>query len=51
MKWFLNAAEQGRAEAKLSIGNLYEDRQGVEQDYSQTMEWYLKAGWQGLASV
>ena len=40
---FLNAANQGHANAQYSLGLMYEDGEGVPQDYSNAMEWYLKA--------
>ncbi|KAF9102136.1 hypothetical protein BGX29_004910 [Mortierella sp. GBA35] len=41
------AAEQGYAAAQVNIGKLYENGQGVTQDYSAAMEWYLKAAKRG----
>lgn len=41
-------AEQGLDEAQFRIGGLYIKGLGVSQDYTQAMEWYLKAAEQGL---
>ena len=42
-------AEQGDADAQLHLGSMYADGQGVEQDYSKTVEWYRKSANQGYA--
>ncbi|KAF8947428.1 hypothetical protein BGZ52_007849, partial [Haplosporangium bisporale] len=47
MEWYLKAADQGHMGAQFNIGFLYDDGQGVPQDYSQAMKWYLKAADQG----
>jgi TPR repeat protein len=36
-KWYLRAAEQGRAISQNKLGNLYELGHGVERDYGATM--------------
>ena len=40
-------AESGYAPAQTRLGSLYQDGQGVKQDYAQAMAWYLKAADQG----
>jgi TPR repeat protein len=40
-------AEQGNTEAQISLGSMYENGQGVTQDYTQTISWYRKAADQG----
>ena len=42
---------QGHANAQYSLGLMYEDGEGVPQDYSNAMEWYLKAANQGHAKA
>jgi TPR repeat protein len=42
-------AEQGFASAQDILGLLYENGQGVPQDYAEAVEWYRKAAEQGLA--
>ncbi|KAG0077887.1 hypothetical protein BGZ93_003569, partial [Podila epicladia] len=50
MEWY-QAADQGHADAQFNMGFLYEKGQGVTQDYTQAMEWHLKAADQGHASA
>ena len=38
------AADQGNAKAQAILGILYEQGQGVPQDYSEAAKWYAKAG-------
>jgi uncharacterized protein len=45
----MNEAEA--ASAQSPIGNLYDEGNGVAQDYQKAMEWYLKAADQGNASA
>ena len=47
----LQAAEQGNAAAQFNLGVMYEDGQGVRQDYAQAVQWYRKAAEQGLAEA
>ena len=42
------AADQGNAQAALSLGALYEGGRGVEQNYAQALDWFKKAGDRGL---
>ncbi|KAF9932450.1 hypothetical protein FBU30_008153 [Linnemannia zychae] len=49
MKWYLEAAEHGLADAQNCIGIMYQNGMGVSQDYKLTMKWYLKAAAQGNA--
>ncbi|MEO8740120.1 MAG: tetratricopeptide repeat protein [Casimicrobiaceae bacterium] len=44
---FLAAADQGSAEAQVSLGVMYENGQGVLRDYEKTLGWYRKAADQG----
>ena len=41
--WYRKAAEQGNADAQLSLGYLYDDGQGVPQDYAEAYFWYYLA--------
>jgi len=45
------AAEQGDSDAQLSLGVLYDNGQGVPQDYTQAGAWYRKAAEQGDAAA
>jgi len=48
----LEAAEQGHdAEAQFSLGAMYEEGLGVNQDFARAAYWYLKAADQGHASA
>ena len=40
-------AEQGDADAQLSLGDMYGDGNGVPQDFTQATQWYRKAAEQG----
>ena len=44
-------AESGNAWAQVSLGEMYEDGQGVSQDYQQAKTWYQKAAEQGDPSA
>ena len=43
MKWWEMSAEAGNAWAMNSIGDLYENGQGVEQSYAEARGWYERA--------
>jgi TPR repeat protein len=43
------AAEQGYAAAQYTLGLMYNNGQGVPQDFTQAAAWYRKAAEQGLA--
>ena len=45
------AADQGHAQAQCSLGVVYEQGQGVAQDYSAAMKWYRMAADQGDAQA
>ena len=49
VKWWRKAADQGDAEAQLSLGICYKNGQGVTQDYAEAVKWYRKAADQGHA--
>jgi len=44
LHWFMKAAENGSAKAKYNIAEMFEEGQGVGQDYSQAVHWYEEAG-------
>ncbi|ENT1444965.1 sel1 repeat family protein [Neisseria gonorrhoeae] len=47
----LQAAEQGNVAAQFNLGVMYENGQGVRQDYVQAVQWYRKASEQGDAQA
>jgi TPR repeat protein len=49
LKLFRPLAEQGNADAQDSLGWLYEQGSGVEQDFKEAMKWYRSAAEQGSA--
>jgi TPR repeat protein len=51
MIWYRKAADQGNAEARFNIGELYLNAQGVTQDYAEAMRWFRKAADQGSADA
>jgi hypothetical protein len=44
-------AEEGSADAQLSVGAMYDKAQGVPQDYAEAAKWYRKAADQGEAQA
>ena len=44
-------AEQGNAEAQFSLGVMYDNGQGVRQDYAEAVKWYRQAAEQGDAQA
>ena len=48
---FTILAEQGNASAQYNLGVMYENGEGVKQDYFKAKEWYTKAAEQGDASA
>ena len=49
MKWYRLAAEQGLVRAQYNLGVMYDNGQGVPQDYKEAVKWYRLAAEQGLA--
>ena len=39
----IKAAEQGLVQAQYNLGDMYEQGQGVRQDYAEAFRWYRKA--------
>ena len=42
---------KGYAGAQVNLGLMYEQGQGVRQDYAQAVQWYRKAAEQGYAGA
>jgi TPR repeat protein len=49
VKWYRLAAEQGINKAQYNLGIMYDDGQGVPQDYAEAVKWYRLAAEQGNA--
>ncbi|MCR4784115.1 MAG: sel1 repeat family protein [bacterium] len=49
--WYRQAALQGNADAQYMLGNMYRDGDGVEKDWRQAEELYLKAAAKGHAEA
>ena len=47
MKWYRMAADQGLSQAQYNLGVMYDNGQGVAQDYSAAMKWSRMAADQG----
>ena len=47
VKWYQIAAEQGNKDAQRSMGHVFRNGEGVEQNYEKAIEWYMKAAGQG----
>jgi uncharacterized protein len=50
-RWFQKAADQGNAQAENSLGVMYENGQGVSQDYVAALSWFQKAADQGARTA
>lgn len=48
---YMEAAEQGDAEAQFNVGWCYYNNYGVTQDYGEAVKWYRKAAEQGNAAA
>ena len=44
-------ADQGFADAQSGLGYMYQEGQGVEQDFKEALKWYQKAADQGYAAA
>jgi TPR repeat protein len=44
-------AEEGRADAETSLGAMYDNGNGVAQNYAEAVKWYRKAADQGYAQA
>ena len=38
--WYRLAAEQGHAAAQFSLGNMYDEGEGVPEDAAEAVRWY-----------
>ena len=47
----LQAAKQGNVDAQYNLGLMYEQGQGVRQDYAQAVQWCRRAAEQGHAGA
>lgn len=43
LQWLSMAAKQGQPDAQVALGQMYEDGEGVPQDYHSAAYWYRKA--------
>lgn len=50
-RWYLRAAKQGFYQSQCSLGILYEQGRGVEQDFGQAVRYYKLAADQGDAAA
>ena len=48
-KTLIGLAERGNADARVYLGRMYFEGEGVQQDYAEAMMWYRKAAEQGHA--
>lgn len=46
-EYYLIEAEQNNARTQYSLGVMYDNGEGVEQNYGKAFEWYTKAADQG----
>jgi TPR repeat protein len=51
MEYYQKAAEKDNADAYYSIGRLYENGYGVEQNYEKALEYYQKAADHNLCAA
>ena len=51
MAWWHKAADQGHAEAQVSLGFMYATGRGVPEDDAQAVAWYREAADQGHAGA
>lgn len=47
VEWFHKAAEQGNVSAQYTLGEMYQNGEGVSRDYSKAFAWFLRAAEQG----
>ena len=48
---YRKAAEQGNADAQFNLALMYDNGEGVTQDYAEAVKWYRKAAEQGVADA
>ena len=49
LKWYRLAADQGNADAQNNLGAMYDNGQGVPQNYAEAVKWFRLAADQGHA--
>src|ERR1035438_1985783 len=49
LKDLIARAEQGDSQAQVSLGNMYNNGQGVSKDYKEAARWYRLSAEQGYA--
>lgn len=49
LTWYKKAADQGQADAQMTIGTMYLRGIGVTKDYTEALNWFRKAADQGHA--
>ncbi len=47
---FVRHESQGHPQSQHNIGSMYNNGEGVPQDYAEAMKWYRRAAEQGLAA-
>ena len=50
-KWYLKSAEQGNADAKNNLGNMYYIGRGIDKNPEESFKLYIKAAEQGSADA
>jgi len=50
-KTVIELAEKGNVDARIYLGRMYFEGEGVQQDYAEAMKWYRKAAEQGHADA
>ncbi|MEN8262506.1 MAG: tetratricopeptide repeat protein [Nitrospirota bacterium] len=50
-KWLKQAAEQGQVDAQYSLGVLYQQGEGVIQDFEEASNWIRKAAEKGMTDA
>jgi TPR repeat protein len=48
VRWYLEAAGQGHAQAQFNLGLMYSKGDEIELDYKEAVKWYNKAAEQGI---
>ena len=51
VKWYLESAEQGYAEAQSNLGYCYLNGLGVTQNYTEAVKWFRKSAEQGCVEA
>ena len=51
VRWYRLAAEQGHAAAQFTLGNMYDEGEGVPEDDAEAVRWYRLAAEQGHAAA